>query len=196
MALIGFARVSTIGQSYEEQVKQLENVGCFKIFTGKNSGAKNKNRARLDELMNFVREGDVVVVTKLDRLGRSTSQILNLYEELESRGIGLKSLDGMIDTEKRNDPFDKVKFVFMAALAEMERNLIRERTMEGRLAKGEEGKGGRPRAITDEEKEAFKKDVNRGLSLTNLSQKYKISKSTAYRLRKKLRLLPSEKRMR
>lgn len=196
MALIGFARVSTIGQSYEEQVKQLENVGCFKIFTGKNSGAKNKNRARLDELMNFVREGDVVVVTKLDRLGRSTSQILNLYEELESRGIGLKSLDGMIDTEKRNDPFDKVKFVFMAALAEMERNLIRERTMEGRLAKGEEGKGGRPRAITDEEKEAFKKDVNRGLSLTDLSQKYKISKSTAYRLRKKSRLLPSEKRMR
>ena len=90
MALIGFARVSTIGQSYEEQVKQLENVGCFKIFTGKNSGAKNKNRARLDELMNFVREGDVVVVTKLDRLGRSTSQILNLYEELGSRGIGLK----------------------------------------------------------------------------------------------------------
>ena len=181
MALIGFARVSTIGQSYEEQVKQLENVGCFKIFTGKNSGAKNKNRARLDELMNFVREGDVVVVTKLDRLGRSTSQILNLYEELESRGIGLKSLDGMIDTEKRNDPF--------AALAEMERNLIRERTMEGRLAKGEEGKGGRPKAITDEEKEAFKKDVNRGLSLTDLSQKYKISKSTAYRLRKKLKAL-------
>lgn len=189
MALIGFARVSTIGQSYEEQVKQLENVGCFKIFTGKNSGAKNKNRARLDELMNFVREGDVVVVTKLDRLGRSTSQILNLYEELESRGIGLKSLDGMIDTEKRNDPFDKVKFVFMAALAEMERNLIRERTMEGRLAKGEEGKGGRLKAITDEEKEAFKKDVNRGLSLTDLSQKYKISKSTAYRLRKKLKAL-------
>lgn len=181
MALIGFARVSTIGQSYEEQVKQLENVGCFKIFTGKNSGAKNKNRARLDELMNFVREGDVVVVTKLDRLGRSTSQILNLYEELESRGIGLKSLDGMIDTEKRNDPF--------AALAEMERNLIRERTMEGQLAKGEEEKCGRPKAITDEEKEAFKKDVNRGLSLTDLSQKYKISKSTAYRLRKKLKAL-------
>jgi resolvase/integrase-like protein len=181
MALIGFARVSTIGQSYEEQVKQLENVGCFKIFTGKNSGAKNKNRARLDELMNFVREGDVVVVTKLDRLGRSTSQILNLYEELESRGIGLKSLDGMIDTEKRNDPF--------AALAEMERNLIRERTMEGQLAKGEEGKCGRPKAITDEEKEAFKKDMNRGLSLTDLSQKYKISKSTVYRLRKKLKAL-------
>lgn len=189
MALIGFARVSTIGQSYEEQVKQLENVGCFKIFTGKNSGAKNKNLARLDELMNFVREGDVVVVTKLDRLGLSTSQILNLYEELENRGIGLKSLDGMIDTEKRNDPFDKVKFVFMADLAEMERNLIREGTMEGRLAKGEEGKCGRPKAITDEEKEAFKKDVNRGLSLTDLSQKYKISKSTAYRLRKKLKAL-------
>lgn len=188
MALIGFARVSTIGQSYEEQVKQLENVGCFKIFTGKNSGAKNKNRARLDELMNFVREGDVVVVTKLDRLGRSTSQILNLYEELESRGIGLKSIDGMIDTQ-RNDPFDKMKCVFMAQLAEMERNCIRERTLEGRLAKGEAGKGGRPKAITDEEKEAFKKDVNRGLSLTDLSQKYKISKSTAYRLRKKLKAL-------
>ncbi|WP_338155126.1 recombinase family protein [Aggregatibacter actinomycetemcomitans] len=63
---------------------------------------------------------------KLDRLGRSTSQVLNLYEELENRGIGLKSLDGIIDTEKRTDLFDKVKFMFMAALAEMERNLIRE----------------------------------------------------------------------
>ena len=94
----------------------------------------------------------------------------------------------MIDTQ-RNDPFDKMKCVFMAQLAEMERNCIRERTLEGRLAKGEAGKGGRPKAITDEEKEAFKKDVNRGLSLTDLSQKYKISKSTAYRLRKKLKAL-------
>ena len=185
MPLIGFARVSTLGQSYEEQVKQLEKVGCFKIFVGKNSGDKVKNRARLDELLNFVREGDTIVVTKLDRLGRSTSQILNLYEELESRGIGLKSLDGMIDTEKRNDPFDKVKFVFMAALTEMERNLIRERTMEGRLAKGEAGKGGRPKAVSNENlKKAFLRDVKKGLSLTDLAKKYDISKSTAYRLRK------------
>ena len=107
MALIGFARVSTVGQSYEEQIKQLEKIGCFKIFVGKNSGEKGKNRARLDELLNFVREGDTIVVTKLDRLGRSTSQILSLYEELENRGVGLKSLDGAIDTEKKSDPFDK-----------------------------------------------------------------------------------------
>lgn len=187
MALIGFARVSTVGQSYEEQVKQLQDVGCFKIFTGKNSGAKGKNRARLDELLNFVREGDTIVVTKLDRLGRSTSQILNLYEELESHGIGLKSLDGVIDTEKRTDPFDKVKFVFMAALAEMERNLIRERTMEGRLAKGEAGKGGRPKAITEAQEAAFKRDINKGLSLALLAQKYDISKTTAYRLRRSLK---------
>ena len=106
MALIGFARVSTVGQSYEEQIKQLEKIGCFKIFVGKNSGEKGKNRARLDELLNFVRDGDTIVVTKLDRLGRSTSQILSLYEELENRGVGLKSLDGAIDTEKKSDPFD------------------------------------------------------------------------------------------
>ncbi|OOF41018.1 resolvase [Rodentibacter rarus] len=186
MALIGFARVSTIGQSYEEQVKLLQDVDCIKIFTGKNSGAKGKNRARLDELLNFVREGDTIVVTKLDRLGRSTSQILNLYEELESRGIGLKSLDGVIDTEKRTDPFDKVKFVFMAALAEMERNLIRERTMEGRLAKGEAGKGGRPKALTEAQKVAFKRDVKRGFTLSQLAKKYDISKTTAYRERKSL----------
>lgn len=187
MALIGFARVSTLGQNYEEQVKQLQDVGCFKIFTGKNSGEKGKNRARLNELLNFVREGDTIVVTKLDRLGRSTSQILNLYEELESRGIGLKSLDGVIDTEKRADPFDKVKFVFMAALAEMERNLIKERTMEGRLAKGEAGKGGRPKVITKEQERAFNRDVNKGLSLALLAQKYNISKTTAYRLRRSLK---------
>lgn len=184
MALIGFARVSTVGQSYEEQIKQLEKIGCFKIFVGKNSGEKGKNRARLDELLNFVREGDTIVVTKLDRLGRSTSQILSLYEELENRGVGLKSLDGAIDTEKKSDPFDKVKFVFMASLAEMERNLIRERTMEGRLAKGEAGKGGRPKSLTGEQQKAFLRDMKKGFSLAQLSQKYGVSKATAYRLRK------------
>lgn len=187
MALIGFARVSTVGQSYEEQVKQLEKAGCFKIFVGKNSGEKSKNRARLDELLAFVREGDTIVITKLDRLGRSASQLLNLYEDLESRGVSLKSLDGMIDTEKRNDPFDKIKCVFMAQLAEMERNLIRERTMEGRLAKGDAGKGGRPKSIAPEQILAFKKDINKGLSLIELSKKYNISRSTAYRERKKIK---------
>ncbi|GJI56939.1 recombinase family protein [Rodentibacter sp. JRC1] len=186
MALIGFARVSTIGQSYEEQVKLLQDVGCLKIFTGKNSGEKNKNKVRLDELLNFVREGDTVVVTRLDRLGRSTSQLLNLYEELENRGIGFKSLDGAIDTEKRNDPFEKAKFVFMASLSEVDRNYIRERTMEGRLAKGEAGKGGRPKALTKDQKVAFKRDVKRGLTLSQLAKKYDISKTTAYRERKSL----------
>lgn len=189
MALIGFARVSTIGQSYEEQVKQLKKAGCFKIFVGKNSGEKSKNRARLDELLAFVREGDTIVITKLDRLGRSASQLLNLYEDLESRGVSLKSLDGMIDTEKRNDPFDKIKCVFMAQLAEMERNLIRERTMEGRLAKGEAGKGGRPKSLDQNARKTFEKDIKKGLSLEDLSKKYSISKSTAYRERKKIKAL-------
>lgn len=184
MALIGFARVSTVGQSYEEQIKQLEDIGCFKIFTGKNSGEKKKNASRLKELLDFVREGDTIVITKLDRLGRSTSQILNLYEELENRGVGLKTLDGVIDTEKRADPFDKAKFVFMAALAEMERNLIRERTLEGRLAKGEDGKGGRPKALTEEQKKAFRRDIKKNYSIAKLAKKYNISNSTAYRLRK------------
>lgn len=184
MALIGFARVSTVGQSYEEQIKQLEEIGCFKIFTGKNSGEKKKNASRLKELLDFVREGDTIVITKLDRLGRSTSQILNLYEELENRRVGLKTLDGVIDTEKRADPFDKAKFVFMAALAEMERNLIRERTLEGRLAKGEDGKGGRPKALTEEQKKAFQRDIKKNYSIAKLAKKYNISNSTAYRLRK------------
>ncbi len=121
---------------------------------------------------------------KLDRLGRSTSQVLNLYEELESRGIGLKSLDGIIDTEKRTDLFDKVKFMFMAALAEMERNLIREWTVEGRLAKGIEGKGRRLKARIEEQEQSFLLDVKKHFSLAQLSQKYGISRVTAYRLRK------------
>lgn len=187
MALIGFARVSTVGQSYEEQIKQLEEIGCFKIFTGKNSGEKEKNASRLKELLDFVREGDTIVITKLDRLGRSTSQILNLYEELKNRGVGLKTIDGVIDTEKRADPFDKAKFVFMAALAEMERNLIRERTLEGRLAKGEDGKGGRPKALTEEQKKAFRRDVKKNYSIAKLAKKYNVSNSTAYRLRKEVK---------
>ncbi|WP_109104179.1 recombinase family protein [Aggregatibacter segnis] len=128
--------------------------------------------------------GDTIVVTKLDRLGRSTSQILSLYEELESRGVGLKSLDGVIDTQKRSDPFDKVKFVFMAALSEMERNLIRERTMEGRLAKGEAGKGGRPKKLSEKEEKRLLKDIAEGCSINTLSKKYGVSRATISRYKK------------
>lgn len=94
------------------------------------------------------------------------------------------AFDGVIDTGKRADPFDKAKFVFMAALAEMERNLIRERTLEGRLAKGEDGKGGRPKALTEEQQKAFRRDIKKNYSIAKLAQKYNISNSTAYRLRK------------
>ena len=187
MALIGFVRVSTLGQSYEEQIKQLEDVGCFKIFTGKHSGTKNKNKERLDELLNFAREGDIIVITKLDRLGRSTSQILNLYEELESRGIGLKSLDGVIDTEKRNDPIDKIKFVLIAAFAEMERNLIKERTMEGRLAKGDAGKGGRPKKLSAKQEENLLADISKNYSINKLSKKYEVSRATISRYKKRVK---------
>ena len=88
MALIGFARVSTQQQDLSEQIQALKEYGCKKIFSGKHSGKAEKNKAQLDELLDYVREGDVVAVTKLDRLGRSLAQCLNTLELFKKQSYG------------------------------------------------------------------------------------------------------------
>ncbi|WP_129582311.1 recombinase family protein, partial [Rodentibacter caecimuris] len=90
MALVGFARVSSLEQDLTEQVNALNKAGCERIFEGKNSGKKESNADRLKELQDYVREGDVVVVTKLDRLGRSVTQVLTVLDSFRERKIGFK----------------------------------------------------------------------------------------------------------
>src|SRR5918999_696805 len=143
--LIGYARVSTQEQTLNLQKDALEQAGCNKIFTDTASGAKTE-RIGLDEALAYVRNGDTLVVWRLDRLGRSLPHLIDTMTNLEERGIGFKSLTENIDTSTSGG---KLIFHIFGVLAEFERNLIRERTSAGLTAARARGKtGGRPTALT------------------------------------------------
>ena len=137
--LIGYARVSTLEQSVAPQIDQLKQAGCERIFRDKASGAKTE-RPGLQEALDFLREGDMLVVWRLDRLGRSLKHLLETVSTLEERGIGFRSLQESIDTTTSGG---RLIFHIFGALAEFERNLIRERTMAGLRAARARGQGNR-----------------------------------------------------
>ena len=147
MAKIGYARVSTQDQSLDLQIDELKKVGCEKIFSEKMSGAKS-DRPQLEACLDFLRAGDVLVVYKLDRLGRTTKQLINLVEELKEKGIHFQAITNGIDT---STPQGKFFFTVMAGFAEMERELIRERTnagLQAARARGEKAQAkSRPKEI-------------------------------------------------
>ncbi|HAS02835.1 MAG TPA: hypothetical protein DCR57_03600 [Pasteurella multocida] len=124
MARIGFARVSTQKQDLAEQLIALKNVGCEKIFAGKHSGKAESNKQQLNELLNYIRDGDVVIVTKLDRLGRSLSQCLQVLDIFQEKNVSFIALDQGINTEKRNDPMSLAMIQLLGIFAELERNFI------------------------------------------------------------------------
>ena len=128
MTMVGYARVSSEDQDLDLQLAALRDAGCKKIFREKVSGAK-EDRSQLKALREYIREGDTVVVYKLDRLARSMSQLIALLEEFKAKGIGFKTLTGQqIDTTSPNGTFI---FHIFAAMAEFERGLIRERSRAG-----------------------------------------------------------------
>jgi DNA invertase Pin-like site-specific DNA recombinase len=144
--LIGYARVSTHDQTLHLQQDALHKAGCDRIFTDTASGTKTERKG-LDEALAYVRKGDTLVVWRLDRLGRSLPHLITTMTALEERGIGFKSLTENIDTTTSGG---KSIFHIFGALAEFERNLIRERTQAGLTAARARGKtGGRPQALTD-----------------------------------------------
>lgn len=146
--LIGYARVSTSDQSLDLQRDALEQVGCQRIFTDVASGAKTE-RPGLAEALSYAREGDILVVWKLDRYGRSIAHLIQAVRELQDRGVGFRSLHESIDT---SSPAGKLVFHIFSALAEFERDLIRERTNAGLTAARARGrKGGRPRVLDDKQ---------------------------------------------
>lgn len=137
---IGYARVSTDDQNTSLQLDALKSAGCDQVFEEKISG-KNKDRPELDVCLKVLRDGDTLVVWKLDRLGRSLEHLVQIIRELEGRKIGFQSLTESIDTTNAGG---KLIFHIFAALSEFERNLIRERTMAGLKAARARGRvGGR-----------------------------------------------------
>src|SRR3982750_799325 len=152
--LIGYARVSTQDQTLDLQLDALKKAGCLKIFTDTASGAKAERKG-LHEALNYVRENDILVVWRLDRLGRSLRDLIDIISQLDARHIGFKSLAENIDTTTSGG---KLIFHIFGALAEFERNLIRERTSAGLKAARERGrKGGRPKSLATNKIEMARK---------------------------------------
>src|SRR5258708_14990009 len=148
MGFIGYGGVSKQEQHLELQLDKLREKGCSNIFTDKISGAKFE-REQLEAALAFLRQGDTLVVWKLDRLGRSLPHLIKVVEDLKKRGIGFISLTENIDT---TSPGGKLIFHFMGALAEFERDLIRERTLAGIEAARARGKtGGRKRKLNQQQ---------------------------------------------
>lgn len=182
--LVGYARVSTDEQDFALQKDALLKEGCKKIFSDKMSGAKSK-RPGLNEAINYMREGDVLIVWKLDRLGRSLKQLIETINILEKGKIGFKSLTEEINT---TTPGGKLIFHIFGALAEFERNLIRERTKAGLAAARARGRvGGKKKALDSKgQKRLFKlyDDVDpngvRKYSVKEICQMIGISKATLY----------------
>ena len=144
--LIGYARVSTDDQNLDLQKDALTTAGCDRILEDRLSGAKAE-RPGLKAALDYLRQGDVLVVWRLDRLSRSLKDLIEMVSFLESKGIGLRSLQESIDTSSSSG---KLIFHVFGALAEFERSLIRERTHAGLNAARARGrKGGRPRALDD-----------------------------------------------
>ena len=147
----GYARVSTQDQNLDLQQDALEKAGCERIFTDMASGAK-ADRPGLTDALSHVRAGDTLTVWKLDRLGRSLKQLIEVAQDLDKRGVGLRSLQEKIDT---TTPGGKLVFHVFGALAEFERDLIRERTNAGLTAARARGrKGGRKSVLAGKKGEA------------------------------------------
>lgn len=175
---IGYARVSTPDQKLDLQIEALQKIGCLKIFTDIASGAKS-DRPGLERALNYLREGDTLVVWKLDRLGRSLAHLLQVIEFLSQRNIQFKSIaDSAIDT---TTPSGQLMLSMIAALSEFERNLIRERTKEGlAVAKSRGRQGGRRPVITDQKLKKAKQLINKGLTVREAASAISVGKSSLY----------------
>jgi DNA invertase Pin-like site-specific DNA recombinase len=176
----GYARVSTDGQSVDAQVRQLTKAGCKKVFREVASGAKT-DRAQLRRLLDVLDAGDVLTVTKLDRLARSTRDLLNTLAAITAKKAGFRSLgDTWADTTTSHG---RLMLTVLGGLAEFERDLIRARTGEGRaraVARGQ--RMGRPFKLTDHQKREAIKRRNQGETLADIGRSYNVSPATISRL--------------
>jgi DNA invertase Pin-like site-specific DNA recombinase len=176
--LIGYARVSTTDQNLALQKEALEKAGCERIYEDTISGTRAE-RPGLTKALEMLRSGDTLVVWKLDRLGRSVKNLITLIGEINTNGIHFKSLTDSIDTDT---PSGRFFFHVMASLAEMERDLIIERTRAGlEVARALGRKGGRKRTMTDSKIDSAKKLLSSGVPPRDVAKDLGVSLATLYR---------------
>ena len=177
MALIGYARVSTAEQDTALQTDALRKAGCDKIFEDTVSGAKAE-RPGLAAALAYVREGDALVVWRLDRLGRSLPHLIETIGALEARGVGFRSLTEAIDTTTSGG---RLIFHVFGALGQFERDLIRERTKAGLTAAAARGrKGGRKPVVTAEKLQRAREHLANGLTVREAAARLKVGKTALY----------------
>lgn len=175
--LVGYARVSTKEQNYEMQIQALRNAGCEKIFSEKESGSSD-DRREFKKALTFLREGDTLIVWKLDRLGRSISQSSRVLETLKEKKVSVVSLIENIDTRTI---FGEWLFYFASIFAEMERNSIIERTKAGIKFAREKGvRIGRPPKMTEDNIEIIRELLKAGWTVKKIAEKLGISQSSIY----------------
>jgi DNA invertase Pin-like site-specific DNA recombinase len=177
---VGYARVSSQGQSLDTQIEKLTAFGCEKVFQEKRSGASRDKREAVNAALEFCREGDVLVITKLDRLARSMSDLQDISKTLDRKGVDFIVLDQSIDT---TTPAGRLTFHLLGAVAEFERDLIAERRNEGiEKAKAKGVKFGRRDKLTNAQIRELRTAYGAGEPRKELMKRFDISKSTFYRL--------------
>jgi len=179
--LIGYARVSTEKQNLEMQIQALEKAGCTKIFSEKVTGTR-ADRPEYLEMKKYARDDkDTIVVYKLDRLGRSLKHLITQMQEFNDRNIGFKSVQENVDTTTSSG---KLFFHIFAAIAEFEKDIIKERTLTGLNAARARGrKGGRPKKLTDSQLLLMKRmHADKANSIQEICDTFKISRPTLFRL--------------
>lgn len=176
--LIGYARVSTVEQSLDLQIDELERAGCEKIFSDTGFSGSLTSRPALDKMIESLKAGDTLVTWRLDRLGRSLGHLILLVTELERRQVTFKSLSDAIDTRT---PGGRLQFHMLGALAEFERSLISERTRAGMAAARARGaRIGRPTKLDAAEIDAAMVQVQRS-TLSKLAERLDVSPTTLRR---------------
>lgn len=193
MSLVGYARVSSESQSVETQIQKLEAISCDKIFTEKCSAtikyAKNsskfndplkfKKRTELDACLEYLREGDILVITKLDRLARSILHLFKIVEVLERKQVALQVLDQQIDTSTSTG---RLLFSMLGVIAQFEADLIKERQQEGiKKAKSKGVHFGRQKELNLEQMYILMKQREHGVTIKKLCRKYDLSPGSIYR---------------
>lgn len=179
MAKVGYARVSTVGQSLDVQLDTLNKFGCEKIYQEKRSGT-TADREELKSVLDYVRDGDSLVITKLDRLARSTFDLTQIAEGLKQKNVELVVTDQNIDTSTSTG---KLLFNMLASIAEFETEIRKERQVEGiAKAKGRGVKFGAKAKLTNKQVEIMRQKRSDGVLIKDLMQEYRLSKASVYRL--------------
>ena len=174
---VGYARVSTIDQDPTLQLDALAAAGCAKVFEDCASGAQ-ADRAGLRSALEYVRDGDVLIVWKLDRLGRSLPHLIETVTSLATRGVGFRSITEAIDT---TTPGGRLVFHLFGALGEFERDLIQERTRAGLAAAVARGrKGGRKPVLTSEKLKLARTFIAKGLTVREAATRLRVGKTALY----------------